>query len=306
MIAPLVSVICTSHNHRSYIKTAVESVLSQTYKNIELIIIDDHSTDGTRDSILEVAGKNPGIQYRFLETRSGICRAFNSGWELSQGKYLIDLSADDVLMPGRVAEGIRTFEEHDESFGVNFTDAEYIDAAGKTTGYHFRRDPSGHSPFPVKQGMLYPLLLSRYYICTPTMMFRREVMDYLVGYDESLVYEDFDFWVRTAKKFRYCYTDQVLVKKRILENSLSSGQYSRNSPIPGSTLTVCLKAESINENEEDRIALKKRAEYEFRKSLMSGNIIPAKGFAAIIVRNSRNFFTRIFYRIFSFFLAFFK
>ena len=126
-------------------------------------------------------------------------------------------------MPGRIEEGIKTFEEHDDSFGVNFTDAEYIDNTGNITGYHFRRDRPGQLSYPVKQGRIYPLLLSRYYICTPTMMFRREVMEYLGGYAESLTYEDFDLWIRTSKKFGYCYTDKILVKKRSLKNSLSSG-----------------------------------------------------------------------------------
>ena len=306
MSTPLVSVICTSHNHRPFITEAVESVLAQTYKNTELVIIDDHSTDGTPDLIQELTGRHAGIKYKFLESRSGLCRAFNTGLKLAQGEFLIDLSADDVLVPGRIEEGVRTFEEHDESFGVNFTDAEYIDADGNTTGYHFRRNEAGRLSVPVKEGMLYPLLLSRYYICTPTMMFRREVMEYLGRYDESLAYEDFDFWIRTAKKFRYCYTDKILVKKRILKNSLSSGQYARNSLIPYSTLKVCLKAESINENEEDKIALLQRAKYEFRKSLFSGNFAPARGFADIAVRNSGNFFVRIFYRLNAGILSVFK
>ena len=87
------------------------------------------------------------------------------------------------------------------------------------------------------------------------MMVKRKVLDDLQGYDESLAYEDFDFWIRSGKITKYCYTDKALVKKRVLKNSLSSGQYKWNSVMLASTYRVCLKAEKLNESEAETRAL---------------------------------------------------
>ncbi len=283
----VVSIICICHNHKAYLREAVQSALNQTYRATELILVDDNSTDGSKEIIRSIVSENPEIKYKLLENHSGICKAFNEGWKLAKGEYVIDLSADDVLLPGRVEEGIKAFQHADESCGINFTNAAYIDSSGGFIKNHYATGRDGKSTMPVADGYLYPLLLARYFICTPTMMTKREVIEYLGGYDEALEYEDFDFWIRTAKKFNYCYTDKVLVNKRVLKNSFSGKQYTPGSGILVSTLWVCRKAEKINENESDRKALMIRVKYEFRKSLFSGNRETAKGFLDIIKRNCR-------------------
>ncbi len=288
MDQPVVSIICISHNHKLFIHEAVQSVLAQMYRNIELILIDDKSTDGTREFIRSIIAGHPEIKFKLLESHSGICKAFNEGLKLSSGEFIIDFSADDILLPERVEQGLKTFKSKDESFGINFSNASYVDVAGKFVKNHFEINSAGKSRFRIAEGYLYPLLLARYYICTPAMMTRKKVFEDLGGYDESLDYEDFDFWVRTSKQYKYCYTDAVLVKKRNVKGSFSSSQYERGGLIPASTLAVCLKAEKINENEEDRKALLKRVTYEFRKSLFSGNKSTAKGFLDIIKRNCRS------------------
>jgi glycosyltransferase involved in cell wall biosynthesis len=285
MESPLVSCICICHNQKSYLSETLDSVLHQTYKNTELIIIDDCSTDGSQEIIRKFAEDHPVTKFRLLENISGICKAFNAGFQLSGGDYIIDLAADDILLPGRVEEGIKTFSLSDDSYGINFTDAAYIDEEGRFLRYHYPRNKSGKRIGLVPEGSIYNELLSRYFICTPTMMAKRKVIEFIGGYDETLAYEDFDFWIRTSKKFRYCYTDQVLVNKRITPNSLSSKQYSKDSLSLKSTLEVCKKAEKINENKEDRKSLLKRIRYEFRMAVRSGNFTIADEFIEMMKRN---------------------
>ncbi len=297
MDKPLVSIICICYNHRNFLNEAIRSVLDQTYDNTELIIIDDHSEDNSDELIREIANRHPGITYKLLDARKGICGAFNEGWKLSSGEFIIDLSADDILLPGRVEEGVNAFLSHNDACGINFTDAVYIDESGNYVRSHYKRNANGKLESAVPEGYIYPRLLERYFICTPTMMFKRSVLDYLNGYDENLAYEDFDFWVRTAKKFQYCFTDQVLVKKRIVRSGLSQSQYSRESNMLKSTLEVCRKAEDINENQEDCEAFLKRLRYEFRKALFSGNRVTGKGFLELMIRNSGSSPFKILYRI---------
>jgi hypothetical protein len=117
------------------------------------------------------------------------------------------------------------------------------------------------------------------------MMIRKSVFTQLGGYDENLTYEDFDFWIRSGKITKYCYTDKILVKKRVLENSLSSNQYKQNSNMLSSTYQVCLKAEELNESESETKALCQRSKFEFRKAFFSWNFREAYGFSAILIRN---------------------
>jgi len=297
MSIPLVSVICVSFNHASFIEEAIDSVIDQTYKNVELIIVDDCSTDNTRVQIDHFKEKYPEIKVVFNETNLGNCRSFNIGFRLSKGQFIIDLAADDVLLSDRIATGVEAFENIEDEYGVHFSDAEIIDSDGKLLDHHFKRDSDGKIRKTVPQGYIYPQLLEGYHICSPTMMFKRSLLEDLGGYDESLAYEDFDFWVRSSKKFKYSFTDKVLVKKRLLDSSHSKNQYARNSRILESTCMVCEKAELINENERDRLALVRRIRYELKQAIFSGNMEVAKRFYRILRRQDRNFVIKMMFRI---------
>ena len=103
---PLVSVICLCYNQGEFINDAVNSVLNQEYSNIELIIIDDHSTDVSTEIIQEIVTKNPQIKAIYNPQNIGNCKAFNIGYYASSGEYLIDLAADDLLDPNRISKGL--------------------------------------------------------------------------------------------------------------------------------------------------------------------------------------------------------
>mgnify|MGYP003575948769 CR=1 FL=1 len=262
---PLVSVICLCYNHSHYVVEAMASVLRQSYNNCELIVVDDASSDESVDVIERFRQLNPSVKFIRLSKNAGNCRAFNHGLRISRGEFIIDLAAEDVLMPERIEEGLKAFQRAGTEYGVNFTDAEYIDADGTLLYRHSDRFP--HHTVP--QGDVYKELIQRYFICPPSMMFSRKVMDHLRGYDESLAYEDFDFWIRSSREFKYCYTPQVLVKKRILANSLSSRQFvrGRGRNHQQTTYMVCEKIYYLNRNREERRALAARLVYEMKSSV---------------------------------------
>jgi glycosyltransferase involved in cell wall biosynthesis len=284
MNSPLVSIICLSYNHAHTIKETLESVFMQTYVPVELIVVDDHSEDQSREIIELLTRERPKIKKVFLNRNVGNCKAFNIGFGMSAGEFIIDLAADDVLMKDRVRTGVDCLTRSGKEYGVHFSDAEYIDVNSRHIRYHYKRDSRGRLLEMIPQGDIYHEVLSRYFICTPTMMMRRNVLEDLEGYDENLAYEDFDFWVRSSRKYKYCYSDQVLVKKRILGNSLSSRQYIKGSSLLASTYAVCLKAERLNKRAQDHRGLMKRAAFECRQALRSGNYKMALKFAALIDR----------------------
>ena len=282
---PLVSVICICHNHGPFVEETIHSVINQTYDNIEIILLDDCSNDNTPKIIKRLKLLFPQIHTIILDTNVGNCKAFNIGLEKAKGDFIIDLAADDILFPDRIKVGLSCFHKFGNDYGVNFSDAAYIDDSGKIIGYHYKRNKNGRLIDQVPEGFIYEKLLARYFICTPTMMIRKSVYDQLGGYDEDLFYEDFDFWVRSGKTTKYCFTDRVLVKKRVLKDSLSTGQYKRKSQILKSTYAVCLKAEQINGTDSERHALIQRVLYEFRKALFSRNFQTAYNFTGILIRN---------------------
>ncbi len=270
MNKPLVSVICLCHDQGKYVQQAIESVLKQTYEHIELIVIDDASKDNSQ-AVIENLSKIHGFHAHFNTKNLGNCKSFNTGFKLSQGKYLIDLAADDVLLPERVQIGVEQLEQAGPAYGVHFCDVEINDENGKRIGTHYKRDAHGQLLDTVPGGDIYKDLVERYLISAPSMMMSRQVLSDLNGYDEELTYEDFDFWVRSSRKYKYIFTDQILLKKMVLSNSLSSILYKKKNRHALSTAKVCEKILEMNSSEEENLALLKRINYELKWSLITEN-----------------------------------
>lgn len=264
---PLVSVICLCYNHEEFVEEAILSVVKQTYENIQLIVVDDASTDNSRQVIERVIAESPGIIYLPLKTNHDNCAAFNIGLKAVKGEYVIDLAADDILCPDRVSAGIKAFRACDSSYGVNISNSETIDEAGNFVQYHYPVDDQGHALIQVPEGDVFIDVIQRYFISPPTIMFKKEVIDRLEGYDESLTYEDFDFWVRSSRHYKYVYTDAVLVKKRIVKGSKSQKQFKIWSRDLITTYHVCEKASRLVRNDGENTALKKRIRYEIKQSV---------------------------------------
>ena len=267
---PLVSVICLCFNHGRFINQAIESVVNQTYDNIELIVIDDTSHDESQN-IIEKASKIHGFKTIFNTGNLGNCKSFNNGFRLSKGKYLIDLAADDLLEPDRIQIGVEELERKGDCYGVHFCDVELLDENGKSLRTHYKRDAKGNLQEEVPSGDIYTDLVARYLISAPSMMMSRKVLEELNGYDEQLSYEDFDFWVRSARNYQYTFSDKVLVKKLILKDSLSSIQYHRKNKHALSTARVCEKIQEMNKNENENQALLRRVNYELKWDLVTEN-----------------------------------
>src|SRR5687768_17048649 len=105
----LVSVICLCYNQASFVEESIRSVLNQTYKNIQLIVVDDASTDDSIHVIRKLKEENAAIEILALPDNKGNCTAFNLGFTLSKGDFIIDFAADDVMMPERIEHQLKHF-----------------------------------------------------------------------------------------------------------------------------------------------------------------------------------------------------
>lgn len=283
MKEPLVTVICLCYNQAAFVEQALRSVWAQTYPRVQLIMVDDASDDNSRHVIEEMISDDPSIAFVPLTENLGHCQAFNRGLALARGDYVIDLAADDVLMPERIRRGVEALETAGDHYGVNFTDALWINEDGAELYLHSDRFP--HDTIPV--GDVYTEVVERFFICSPTTLFRRSVIEALGGYDESLLYEDFDFWVRSARNWRYCYTPEVLVKKRVVKNSMSQRQFSVLSPQLKSTYRVCEKIMDLNRSSDEQRALAARIRYEMTVCFRLSDIPLFFRYLRLYIRNSR-------------------
>lgn len=283
MAVPLVTVVCLCYNQERFVREAIQSVMQQTYANIEFMIVDDASTDNSVQIISDFLRTHPQIKFFPLSRNVGNCRAFNSALAHAKGEFVIDLAADDALLPERIARGVRALDSAGNEYGVNFTDALWINELGERLQQHSDRFPHNEVP----KDDIYREVITKFFICSPTMMFRTEVIRSMGGYDESLRYEDFDFIVRSARDWKYCYTPEVLVKKRVVRGSMSQKQFSFFSSQQSSTLRICEKILALNRTSEEQSALSERILYEMRVCLKLLHFPLVWKYAQLLLKNSR-------------------
>ncbi|MFM7855885.1 MAG: hypothetical protein ACKO96_29190, partial [Flammeovirgaceae bacterium] len=169
----------------------------------------------------------------------------------------------DVLLPDRIAMGLREMNRSEKKYSVTFSDAILINEAGDRVGLHSELFP--HTKIP--QGDIYCNLISQYFICPPTLMFRTSVLEKIGGYDETLAFEDFDFLIRASRVTQFCYSPKPLMKRRIVANSMANQQFKKNSAQRWSTYAVCKKIKALNRLRKEDNALIKRLLYETSVSL---------------------------------------
>ena len=280
--APLVTIVALCHNHAPFLREALDSILTQTYPHLEVWLVDDASNDGSPEILREYASQNPNWRLLLLSENVGNCRAFNQAFRQSSGEFVIDFATDDVLLPARVAQQVAQFQAAAPGVGVVYSNCELIDEASHSLGLHHRPDGAGSlTPMPAS-GWVFAEILRRYFISTPTMMMRRACLDSLGGYDETLTYEDFDFWVRASRDWQFLYLDEVTTRKRKHPHSMSAKAYRRHDPYLASTIRVCDKALDLSRTAPEREALATRLRWELRKALRHRHAAQARELYALL------------------------
>jgi glycosyltransferase involved in cell wall biosynthesis len=270
-MAPLVSVICLCYNHERFLVEALESVCRQTYPQVEIIVVDDASTDSSPQRLQQYAAAHPEIRLVLQRENTGNCRAFNRAFAEAKGAFIIDFATDDVMRPGRVAAQVQAFLALEADYGIVYTDAELIGEQSESLGYFYKRDAAGQSRPAVAVGDVYADVLERFFISSPTLMMRRQVLEKLGGYDETLAYEDFDLLVRAARDFKFYFLDQPLTRRRLHPGQLSKSWYRVGDKQLLSTIRICEKALALNQTERENQALARRLAWEIKQAFFTGN-----------------------------------
>jgi glycosyltransferase involved in cell wall biosynthesis len=219
-IHPTVSVLMPSFNYAQYLPLAVQSVLSQTYSDLELIIVDDCSTDGSRDIAEECKRLDDRVVTVFHSKNRGLACTRNTGLRASSAKFVALCDADDIWLADKLKIQLEHFYGNDR-LGVVHSGAEIINASGSPTGQRF--SDLFHLKNQVTSGNLFTELCRRNFLCVPSVVLRREAIEYAGGFDESLrSLEDWVCWTKVSKKYLFKYDEEPLVQYRIHSASLSN------------------------------------------------------------------------------------
>ena len=209
---PLLSVIIPTYNRADYIALTIESVLKQTYDNIEVIVIDDGSTDNTAQVVKPFARK---VRY-VLQANAERGASRNHGLRLAKGKYIAFLDSDDLWLPDKAAAGIHFLERNPE-VGLLCTDALQINGSGKETGTLRAHGMSGR---------VTGRLLQKNFVIMPTHLARTSVVREIGGFREERELsgsEDWEMWVRLSIVADVAYIPEITAKYRVhTANTMSS------------------------------------------------------------------------------------
>jgi glycosyltransferase involved in cell wall biosynthesis len=210
----LVTIIIPARDAARTIQRAIASVLAQDYRPIEVIVVDDSSSDTTLSLISQIA--DPALRLIRLPRPRGAAAARNAGIEAASGEIVAFQDADDEWLPGKLARQMRLLRS-DPRLTVVACAASFVSPAGKELGLLF----DGKSP--PEGPRAWPALLARNTIATPTVMTWRHHLLALGGFDERLmVAEDQDMWIRLAMRGHVGYLAVPLVRVHAVPNSLSS------------------------------------------------------------------------------------
>lgn len=185
---PVVSIIIPCYNGAKYLPQAIESCLSQDYRDIEIIVVNDASPDDCLVIGDKYSEKDPRVKTVNRSVNGGICRALNSGIEMASGQYMTRLAQDDWFRPdaiGIMADALRS----NPDAGLVYCNVNIVDDNGKLLTV-LKTEPPEKALFPV----------NRVGLC---VMWRKEVSERIGGFDPRCEFaDDYDYWLRISEEFR--------------------------------------------------------------------------------------------------------
>ncbi|HEX3124464.1 MAG TPA: glycosyltransferase [Rhodanobacteraceae bacterium] len=218
MLAPLVTAIVPVYNGERFLAQAVDSALAQTMRDLEIVIVDDGSTDGSGALADGYGSRYPGIVRVHHQSNQGLCHARNAALRIARGEYMALLDADDVWLPHHLEESVAVLHRHRQVALVH-ADIERIDIDGNSLGCATRQWNHLHADaFRV-------LFLRHEHVCCPTAVFRRDAIGRTGNFDprfNRLGCEDRDLWLRIAGLAPISYLDNVHARYRLHGANMSA------------------------------------------------------------------------------------
>lgn len=212
MESPIISVVMAVYNERPYLEAAVQSILDQTFTDFEFIIVNDGSTDGTKEALERFADQDDRIRLLHQENR-GLIVSLNRGLSAARGSLIARMDGDDISHPERFERQVEFLRTHPKIGGVG-TRVDYIDRDGQVTGGKW---PSSIDPDVITWNLLFGACL-----CHPTVMVRRTLLNELRGYAEWARFaEDYELWTRAVQRSQLANLPDTFLRRRRHEGSVT-------------------------------------------------------------------------------------
>lgn len=240
---PRVSVIAQCYNHERFVRECLDSIQRQSWRDFELIVVDDRSTDASVDVIRAwIAQERADTTLLALPENLGVSGSLNAAIREARGEFVIRVSTDDVWEPTLLQELLARFDELSDACGAVYADASRIDEAGTRlagdfiTAYH-----GGVAP----EGDVFLALCDTNFVPAATIMMRRAVLAEVGEFDESLAYEDWDMWLRIAERHSFGFVPKTLARYRIVQHSLFRTLFAAGGQTTAASATHCEMARRL-------------------------------------------------------------
>lgn len=236
---PLISVLIPCYNASPWLRTAVDSLRTQTHRDLEILIYDDGSTDGSDDTIRKLAAADKRIVAMGEATNRGIVYALNAMLQAARGAYVARMDGDDISLPQRLERQLRFIQAGNADLcGTWFQ--EFGGGIPRAVRWH-------GSPEELRAGMLFQNT-----ICHPTVMARREVFDtfqYREGYGLA---EDYDLFIRALARFRLANVPEVLLRYRRHKQQATRARRDRMEEVTRGIRVEALQSQSIEASSDEQ------------------------------------------------------
>ncbi len=224
---PLVSVIVPCYNHERFVEQTIQSVINQTYKNIELIVIDDGSKDKSPEILQKLSEK-----YNFYfekQENIGLPATLNKMIKMAKGKYISLIASDDIKTLDKIEILVDEFKLLPEEYAVVCGNAKFIDDEGKEI--FLEKNGQQYENFLERYAVLrtdfdyqssfgeYHTLLKSNYIPAMATMIKKEALFNVELFDENICVEDWSMWLKLAKIYKMKYVDTVVAYYRWHESN---------------------------------------------------------------------------------------
>jgi len=239
-MAPSISIIIISYNSGKFISRAIESVFAQTFGDFELIIINDGSTDNTKEIISSFEDNR--IKYFENEANRGIVFSRNRGLKLARGNYIGMLDADDIAHTNKFELQIDFLEKNPE-FGMVGSWAKFIDAKGETV-------PGGWK-LKAKSEAIPAIMLFKNYFLQSAVLYRKECISGYSFKDGFEIGEDYLIWYEILKKWKAWNLQQYLLDYRVHEKSITQNNHDYKRQKEKEVFKIILKDIKIIPSDEE-------------------------------------------------------
>ncbi len=298
---PIVTIACVCYNHEKFVIEALESVVEQTYRPIQIIIIDNESTDSSKELINEwIKQRKVDCEFISLDKNIGVCKVLNMALRKTKGAYFSMMSTDDILLPHKTEAMLKKMLISPRNVGIIYGDCYLIDEQGDYCNYKGEKVSEPHTFLQHcdikgrgvdKKLDIFEDLFEGNFLHNLASLIRFDCFREVGFYDESLIYEDWDMNLRITKNYQALYLPGIFAKYRRHKKNF----YREDGAF--SVSTICLHVKHYGYSEKVNEKIEARLKAELKNSAKAGIGVFLKNFSLVFFRIRKSIFLKIILKV---------